>query len=65
MRVFMETELKDLVKNKDVIVPPAQKKLSCWLIECYQENADIQIIENAHQLDTGGFGAMPRQPEWK
>ncbi|WP_102352710.1 hypothetical protein [Vibrio lentus] len=58
MRVFMETELKELelhelMATKDVIVLTSSEAAAVsWLIECYQENADIQIIENAHQLDT-------------
>ena len=49
----METELKDLVTTKDVIVfTSSEESAVSWLIECYQENTDIQIIENAHQLDT-------------
>ncbi|WP_135384441.1 hypothetical protein [Vibrio tasmaniensis] len=58
MRVFMETELKELelhelMATKDVIVLTSSEVAAVsWLIECYQENADIQIIENAHQLDT-------------
>ena len=57
----METELKDLVKNKDVIVLTSSEEAAvCWLIECYQENADIQIVENAHQLDTEAVLAQCR-----
>ncbi|UQV22852.1 hypothetical protein [Vibrio sp. J383] len=58
MRVFMETELKELelhelMATKDVIVLTSiEVSAVSWLIECYQENADIQIIENAHQLNT-------------
>ncbi|MEZ9156445.1 V-type ATPase subunit [Vibrio sp. F13] len=58
MRVTMETELKlselkELVTTKDVIVLTSiEEPAVSWLIDCYQENADIQIIENAHQLDT-------------
>lgn len=61
MRVFMETELKDLLKNKDVIVLTSSEEAAVsWLIECYQENADIQVIENAHQLDTEAVLAQCR-----
>ncbi|MEZ9145048.1 hypothetical protein AB4138_11520 [Vibrio sp. 10N.286.52.C3] len=58
MRVFMETELKELelhelMATKDVIVLTSSEEAAVpWLIDCYQENTDIQIIENAHQLDT-------------
>lgn len=54
----METELKDLelhklMATKDVIVLTSSEAAAVsWLIECYQENADILIIENAHQLNT-------------
>lgn len=61
MRVFMETELKDLVTTKDVIVLTSSEEAAVsWLIECYQENADIQVIENAHQLDTEAVLAQCR-----
>ncbi|MCC4860042.1 MULTISPECIES: hypothetical protein [Vibrio] len=66
MRVFMETELKlselkELVTTKDVIVLTSSEAAAVsWLIECYQENADIQIIENAHQLDTEAVLAQCR-----
>ncbi|MFA0016002.1 hypothetical protein AB4391_22035 [Vibrio lentus] len=61
MRVFMEIELKDLVENKDVIVLTSSEVAAVsWLINCYQENADIQIIENAHQLDTEAVLAQCR-----
>ena len=54
----METELKqlelnDLVATKDVIVLTSiEDQAISWLTSYYQKNADIQIIENAHQLDT-------------
>ncbi|WP_139684830.1 hypothetical protein [Vibrio tasmaniensis] len=66
MRVFMETELKDLelhelMATKDVIVLTSSEAAAVsWLIGCYQENADIQIIENAHQLDTEAVLAQCR-----
>ncbi|MCC4782883.1 hypothetical protein [Vibrio lentus] len=66
MRVFMETELKELelhelMATKDVIVLTSSEAAAVsWLIECYQENADIQIIENAHQLDTEAVLAQCR-----
>ncbi|MCC4817391.1 hypothetical protein LMH81_12715 [Vibrio lentus] len=66
MRVFMETELKELelhelMGTKDVIVLTSSEAAAVsWLIECYQENADIQIIENAHQLDTEAVLAQCR-----
>ncbi|WP_135383058.1 hypothetical protein [Vibrio tasmaniensis] len=66
MRVFMETELKELelhelMATKDVIVLTSSEVAAVsWLIECYQENADIQIIENAHQLDTEAVLAQCR-----
>ncbi len=50
----METELKELelhelMAKKDVIVLTSlEEPAVTWLIECYQENDDIQIIENAH-----------------
>ncbi|PMN04471.1 hypothetical protein BCT42_12655 [Vibrio lentus] len=57
----METELIDLVKNKDVIVLTSiEEQAVSWLIECYQENADIQIIENAHRLDSEAVLAQCR-----
>lgn len=62
----METELKELelhelMATKDVIVLTSIEELAIsWLIECYQENADIQIIENAHQLDTEAVLAQCR-----
>ena len=47
------SELKELVTTKDVIVLTSIEEPDVsWLIDCYQENADIQIIENAQQLDT-------------
>ncbi|WP_333918517.1 hypothetical protein [Vibrio crassostreae] len=66
MRVFMETELKELelhelMATKDVIVLTSSEAAAVsWLIDCYQENADIQIIENTHQLDTEAVLAQCR-----
>ncbi|MEZ8385948.1 hypothetical protein AB6C98_20035 [Vibrio splendidus] len=66
MRVFMETELKELelhelMAKKDVIVLTSlEESAVSWLIDCYQENTDIQIIENAHQLDTEAVLAQCR-----
>ncbi|PTO66393.1 hypothetical protein [Vibrio splendidus] len=66
MRVIMETELKELelhelMATKDVIVLTSiEVSAVSWLIECYQENADIQIIENANQLDTEAILAQCR-----
>ncbi|MFA0613800.1 hypothetical protein AB4582_06180 [Vibrio splendidus] len=66
MRVFMETELKELelhelMATKDVIVLTSSEEAAVsWLIECHQESADIQIIENAHQLDTEAVLAQCR-----
>ncbi|MEZ8694571.1 hypothetical protein AB6D15_20050 [Vibrio splendidus] len=66
MRVIMETELKELelhelMATKDVIVLTSiEVSAVSRLIECYQENADIQIIENAHQLDTEAVLAQCR-----
>ncbi|MEZ8746209.1 hypothetical protein AB4369_19900 [Vibrio sp. 10N.261.49.A5] len=55
------SELKELVTTKDVIVLTSSEVAAVsWLIECYQENADIQIIENAHQLDTEAIVAQCR-----
>jgi len=54
----METELKqlelnDLMATKDVIVLTSiEEQAISWLTSYYQKNADIQVIENAHQLDT-------------
>ncbi|NVN83611.1 MULTISPECIES: hypothetical protein [unclassified Vibrio] len=57
----METELKNLVTSKDVIVlTSVDAPAVSWLINGYQENADIQIIENAHQLDTEAILAQCR-----
>ena len=54
-------ELKELVTNKDVIVLTSSEAAAVsWLINCYQDNADIQIIENAHQLDTEAVLAQCR-----
>ncbi|MFS1465910.1 hypothetical protein BCU33_007545 [Vibrio lentus] len=66
MRVFMETELKELelhelMATKDVIVLTSSEAAAVsWLIGCYHENANIQIIENAHQLDTEAVLAQCR-----
>ncbi|MCK8077036.1 hypothetical protein MSG34_12765 [Vibrio sp. 1CM2L] len=66
MRVIMETELKlsglkELVTTKDVIVLTSiEVPAVSWMIDCYQENGDIQIIENAHQLDTEAILAQCR-----
>ncbi|MEZ8844176.1 hypothetical protein AB6E06_21400 [Vibrio splendidus] len=66
MRIFMETELKELelhelMATKDVIVLTSSEEAAVpWLIDCYQENTDIQIIENAHQLDTEAVLAQCR-----
>ncbi|WP_080968002.1 hypothetical protein [Vibrio crassostreae] len=66
MRVIMETELKELelhelMATKDVIVLTSSEEAAvCWLIDCYQENADIQIIENAHELDSEAVLAQCR-----
>ncbi|PTO72637.1 hypothetical protein [Vibrio splendidus] len=66
MRVIMETELKELelhelMAKKDVIVLTSlEESAVSWLIECHQENTDIQIIENAHQLDTEAVLAQCR-----
>lgn len=55
------SELKELVTTKDVIVLTSIEEATvCWLIECYQENAAIQTIENAHQLDTEAVLAQCR-----
>ncbi|KNH13570.1 hypothetical protein AB4077_18950 [Vibrio cyclitrophicus] len=49
----MQTELHELMSTKDVIVLTSlEVPAVSWLIDGYQENADTQIIENAHQLDT-------------
>ncbi len=62
----METELKELelhelMAKKDVIVLTSlEESAVSWLIDCYQENTDIQIIENAHQLDTEAVLAQCR-----
>ncbi|MEZ8020735.1 hypothetical protein ACED63_20125 [Vibrio splendidus] len=56
-----ETELHDLMANKDVIVLTSSEEAAVsWLIDCYQENANIQVIENAHQLDTEAVLAQCR-----
>ncbi|CAH7259748.1 conserved hypothetical protein [Vibrio chagasii] len=53
----METELKqlelnDLMATKDVIVLTSiEEQAISWLTSYYQKNADIQVIENAHQLE--------------
>ncbi|MFA0156282.1 hypothetical protein [Vibrio sp. 10N.261.46.A3] len=55
------SELKVLVTTKDVIVLTSiEVPAVSWLIDCYQENADIKIIENAHQLDTEAILAQCR-----
>ena len=62
----METELKELelhelMAKKDVIVLTSiEEQAISWLINGYHENADIQIIENAHQLDTEAVLAQCR-----
>ncbi|UPR53428.1 hypothetical protein ITG09_07340 [Vibrio cyclitrophicus] len=62
----METELKELelhelMATKDVIVLTSSEVAAVsWLIDCYQGNADIQIIENAHQLETEAILAQCR-----
>lgn len=62
----METELKELelhelMATKDVIVLTSSEEAAVsWLIECHQESADIQIIENAHELDTEAVLAQCR-----
>ena len=49
----MQTELNDLIATKDVIALTSSEELALsWLVGCYQESTDTQIIENAHQLDT-------------
>lgn len=54
-------ELKELVTNKDVIVLTSSEVAAVsWLIDCYQQNADIRIIENAHQLNTEAILAKCR-----
>ncbi|TVU64553.1 hypothetical protein FQP88_06585 [Vibrio atlanticus] len=66
MRVIMETELKELelhelMATKDVIVLTSlEESAVSWLIDCYQENTDIQIIENARQLDSEAVLAQCR-----
>ncbi|WP_159739204.1 hypothetical protein [Vibrio atypicus] len=48
-----ELELHELIETKDVIVLTSlEVPAVSWLIDCYQESVDIQIIDNAHQLDT-------------
>ncbi|WP_394144888.1 hypothetical protein [Vibrio atypicus] len=48
-----ELELHELMATKDVIVLTSiEVPAVSWLIDCYQESADTQIIDNAHQLDT-------------
>ncbi|OEF84844.1 hypothetical protein [Vibrio splendidus] len=67
MRVFMETELKlselkELVTTKDVILLTSiEVSAVSWLIDCYQDNTDIDIIENARQLDTEAILAQCRK----
>ncbi|MEZ9065337.1 hypothetical protein [Vibrio atlanticus] len=62
----METELKELelhelMATKDVIVLTSSEEAAIsWLINGYQENADVQIIESAHQLDTEAVLAQCR-----
>ncbi len=62
----METELKELelhelMATKDVIVLTSlEESAVSWLIDCYQENTDIQIIENARQLDSEAVLAQCR-----
>ncbi len=62
----METELKELelhelMATKDVIVLTSSEEAAVsWLIEGHQENTDIDIIENAHQLDTEAILAQCR-----
>ena len=57
----MQTELHDLMAKKDVIVLTSSEMAAVsWLINCYQQNVDIQIIENAHQLDTEAVLAQCR-----
>ncbi len=66
MRVFMETELKELELHELMATKRCHRTTSSeaaavsWLIDCYQENADIQIIESAHQLDTEAVLAQCR-----
>ncbi|PMG59405.1 hypothetical protein BCT40_07165 [Vibrio lentus] len=56
-----ELELQELMATKDVIVLTSSEEAAVsWLIGRYQENADIQIIENAHQLDTEAVLAQCR-----
>ncbi len=39
---------------KDVIVPTSiEEQAISWLTTYYQKNADMQIVENAHQPDNG------------
>jgi len=57
----METELNELMATKDVIVLTSlEVPAVSWLIDGYQERADTQIIENAHQLDTEAVLAQCR-----
>ncbi|NOH81625.1 hypothetical protein F0231_17965 [Vibrio sp. RE86] len=57
-----ECEPHELMATKDVIVLTSSELAAVsWLIECYQQNADVQIIENAHQLDTQAILAQCRR----
>ena len=48
-----QLELNDLVATKDVIVlTSVEEQAISWLTSYYKKNVAIQIIENAHQLDT-------------
>ncbi|MCG9632373.1 hypothetical protein [Vibrio sp. Isolate30] len=48
-----QLELNDLMATKDVIVlTSVEDQAISWLTSYYHKNADIQIIENAHQVDT-------------
>jgi len=57
----MQIELKELIAKKDVIVLTSlEVPAVSWLTDCYQESADTQIIDNAHQLDTEAVLAQCR-----
>ncbi len=49
----MQAELKQLIASKDVIILTSQEEAAApWLIAQYKSNSGIQIVENAHQLDS-------------
>lgn len=49
----MLTELNQLIESKDVIVLTSMNQAAlAWSVERYTNQTDVEVVENAHQLET-------------